>query len=439
MRQGILTPALSLEGRGRSKCPLRLKKGVEDTVRNGMPWVYASDIIDSSELMMIPPGSVVSIENQKGQCIGTGYYNSKSQISCRVLTLAREAIDVDFFVTRLEKALALRDNLIGVPYYRLIHSEPDGLPGLLVDRFGDTLVVQVGTAGMELLQPLWMQALEQVLKPHAVLLRNDTASRTLEGLKREVRFISPPLEGGVGGGVLSASDRAGGLPPTLTLPLKGGGNFIAEVLENGCIYLADLVQGQKTGWFYDQRDNRKMIADLAKDKTVVDVYSHSGGFGLIAAKQGAAQVTMVDSSKLALELAAKAAERNGVSERCDYVQGDAFEAMERLFAEGKRFDIVLADPPAFVKSKKDIAAGLKGYEKVARMAAALAKPGGLLFVASCSHHAGRSAFNKSVLDGVKKAGLKAEILKQTGAAPDHPRHPCLPQNEYLKGILLRML
>ncbi len=209
-----------------------------------------------------------------------------------------------------------------------------------------------------------------------------------------------------------------------------------EVQENGCIYFADLLKGQKTGWFYDQRDNRKMIADMAKGKTVLDVYSHSGGFGLLAAKQGAAQVTMVDSSKLALDLARKAAAKNGVS--VEYIQGDAFAEMERLQREGKIFDIVLADPPPFVKSRKDIASGMKGYEKVARLAAALAAPGGLLFVASCSHHAGRSAFNKAVLDGVEKAGRRAEILKHTGASGDHPRHPKLPQSEYLKGLLLRL-
>lgn len=385
--------------------PLRLKKGADDAIRAGMPWIYASDIIESSELLMVPPGSLVSIENHKGHPIGTGYYNVKSQIACRVLTLSRETIDTAFFAARFTKALALREKLIKVPYYRLVHSEPDGLPGLLIDRFGDILVAQVGTAGMENLLPMWLAALESLLHPQAIVLRNDIAARELEGLKQEVKL------------------------------LKGNAPELVEVQENDCTYLADLMRGQKTGWFYDQRDNRKMIADMAKGKTLLDVYSHSGGFGLLAAKAGA-QVTMVDSSKLALELAEKAAGLNKV--RCDYVQGDAFAVMEKLAGEGKQFDIVLADPPAFVKSKKDIAAGLKGYEKVARLAAALVKPGGHLFVASCSHHAGRSAFNKAVLDGVNKAGRQAEILKQTGAAPDHPRHGSLPQSEYLKGILLRI-
>ena len=181
-----------------------------------------------------------------------------------------------------------------------------------------------------------------------------------------------------------------------------------------------------------------MMAERVKGKTVLDVYTHSGGFGILAAKYGAAHVTLVDSSKTALQLAQKAAKRNDVSALCNIMQGDAFEAMERLHKEEKQFDIVLADPPAFVKSKKDIAAGLKGYAKVARLAAQLVKPGGLLFIASCSHHAGRSAFNKAVQDGIAKTGRSADILKQTGAAPDHPYHQHLPQNEYLKGILLNI-
>ena len=386
--------------------PIRLKKEGEESLRAGMPWVYTSDIIESSEMMLAPSGSVVSIETPKGQRLGTGYYNGKSQIACRILTLSKEPIDTSFFMRRLEKALALRDKLIGVPYYRLVHSEADHLPGLLIDRFGNTLVVQVGTAGMELLQPFWMEALENLIKPKAILLRNDVSSRILEGLNKHVTII------------------------------KGEINPLTEVIENGTTYLADLLHGQKTGWFYDQRDNRKMIADLAKDKTVIDIYSHSGGFGIIAAANGAKEVTMVDSSALALELAAKAAARNNV--HCASIQGDAFEVMQRLATEGKYYDIVLADPPAFVKTKKDIASGMKGYEKVSRMAAALVAPGGLLFVASCSHHAARNAFNKSVESGIKKAGRASTILKQTGAAPDHPRHPALPQNEYLKGILLKI-
>ena len=411
--------------------PIRLKKGADEAVRKGMPWVYAGDIVDSSEPLLHPPGSFVTIETAKGQFVGLGYCNPRSQIAVRVLSLEREAIDAEFFRRRFEKALAVRDKLVGVPYYRLVHSEADGLPGLLVDRFGQTLVVQVGTAGMEALQPLWLEALTGLLKPDSVVFRNDNAARGLEGLGKEVRVTPSPGRGE--GGVGVSLEGLPGKPPPRPSPQLGEGEV--ELLENGCYYYADLVRGQKTGWFFDQRDNRAMIAQLAAGKTLIDIYAHSGGFGILAAKNGA-QVTLVDSSKLALELAQKAAGRNGV--QCAMRQGDAFEVMEALIGEGRRYDIVLADPPAFVKSKKDIASGLKGYAKVARLAAQLVAPGGMLFMASCSHHAGRSAFNKAVLDGVAKAGRRAEIVKQTGAAADHPRHPSLPQNEYLKGVLLVM-
>ena len=179
-----------------------------------------------------------------------------------------------------------------------------------------------------------------------------------------------------------------------------------------------------------------MMAELSKGKSVCDIYSHSGGFALRAAKAGAQQVTLVDSSRLALDLAGQAAKLNGVEDLLSYKQGDAFAVMDRLARDGQQFDVVIADPPAFVKHKKDMAAGLKGYEKVARLAAALVKPGGKLFVASCSHHAQRPKFNQSVLKGARDAGFTGKMLKQTGAAPDHPVHPLLPQNEYLKGILL---
>lgn len=387
--------------------PLRLKKGHDENIRKAFPWAYAGDIIDSSELTLLPNGSLVSVENFKGEYIGIGYYNSRSQISCRLLVLGRATIDVEFFITRIKTALAKREKFISVPYYRLIHSEADGLSGLLIDRFDEVLVLQIGTAGMELLLPLIIAALEEVFQPKAIILRNDSGARKLEGLPQEVRI------------------------------LKGEVNEWVEIMENDCIYLADLIHGQKTGWFFDQRDNRKMIADLAQGKMVVDIFSHSGGFGLLAAKHGASSVTLVDSSALALEMAQKAATRNKVVIEC--CKGDAFAVMEEFARAGKKFDIVLADPPAFVKSKKDIASGLKGYEKVARLAAKLVAPNGLLFVASCSHHAGRSAFNKSVLDGIKKAGFTGEIIKQTGAAGDHPRHPLLPQSEYLKAVLCKII
>lgn len=386
---------------------VRLKKNKDADIRKGYPWIYAGDLTESSEWLLAEPGALAVIEDHRGSRIGTGYVNPKSQITCRVLTLSDETIDEVFFAKKIEAALKLRQKHISVPYYRLIHSEADMLSGLLVDRFGDILVVQVGSAGMEQLMPLWLPALERVIKPTAVMLRNDSQARKLEGLARDVKI------------------------------LKGEIPDLVELVENDTVYFADLQKGQKTGWFFDQRDNHKMMAELSAGKTLLDVFSHSGGFGVQAAKAGA-KVVMVDSSALALNLAQKAAERNGVSALCEYKEGDAFAVMQSLAKEGRHYDVVIVDPPAFVKARKDIAAGLKGYEKVAKLAASLVAPGGLLFAASCSHHASRGAFNNATVSGAEKAGRSAVIVKQTSASPDHPRHPLLPQSEYLKGLLLKL-
>jgi 23S rRNA (cytosine1962-C5)-methyltransferase len=385
---------------------LRLNKGCETAMRRGMPWIMTHEIVPSSNLALLAPGELVSIETVRGELLGVGYYNALSHIACRVLAAKpNTAIDHAFFATRLREALHKRDTLYPDPYYRLVHSEGDNLPGLLIDRFGELLVVQLGTAGMERLWPVLLGAIEEVISPTTIVLRNDTGAREREGLVQNVQVV------------------------------KGSVDALVKLRENNVTYLADVLKGQKTGWFFDQRDNRALIAARAKGKRVVDIFSHSGGFGLPAAKAGGT-ATLVDSSALALDIAQQAAGLNEVSIEC--IKGDAFAVMEQLAKQGRYFDIVLADPPAFVKSRKDIASGMKGYEKVARLACALVEPLGELFVASCSHHASRGAFNQAVMDGVRKAGRKAHIIAQTSAAADHPNHPMLGQNTYLKGVLLKL-
>jgi 23S rRNA (cytosine1962-C5)-methyltransferase len=387
---------------------LRIKKSHAKTINEGAPWAMRHMAVESSEWLSAPPGSLASVESERGEFIGIGILNPLSQIVCRMLTLQRETIDAAFFERKISRALSLREALYDKPFYRLVHAEADGLPGLVIDRFDDVLVIQVGSAGMEALQPIWLAVLERIFEPRSVVLRNDFSSRKMEGLEQYVRVI------------------------------KGSIDDAVWLEENGCYYLADLLKGQKTGWFYDMRDNRKMIAGLAKNKDVLDVFAHSGGFGLLAAKGGAASVTMVDSSQLALELAMAAAKKNNVEERCETLKGDAVAVMKKLTGESKQYDIVIADPPAYVKSKQDIASGLRGYEKVAMHAVQLVVSGGYFFTATCSHHAGRSAFNKAVLTGVAAAGRRADIVKQSGAGRDHPLHPKLPQSEYLKGLLLKI-
>jgi len=387
---------------------IRLKKGCEKTIQKGFPWVFAGNLIASSEHLLAAPGRLAQLHSARDAFLGLGTFNAAAPIAFRMLSTKREPIDAQFFRRRLEAALKKREAKFSEPYYRLAHAESDGLPGIILDRFGQVIVMQVSTAGMQRLLPGLLEALESVVSPQTIILRGDIPAREQEGLAREVKILK-------------------GTPPEP-----------AEVHENGCLYLADLLRGQKTGWFYDQRDNRKLTAGYAPNKTVLDVYSHSGGFGLLTAKAGAAQVTLVDSSAIALKLAKEAAARNGVHERCVFLQGDAFDTMQALAREKRLYDVVIADPPAFVKAREHIVSGMKGYEKVARMAATLTASGGVLVVASCSHHATRTRFRQAVLGGIEQAGRSGEILHFTGHAADHPVHPHLPQSEYLKALFLRI-
>ena len=371
--------------------------------RLGSPWIFSNEIVMDAAAKALPPGALVHIKHDDGQDAGTGYFNSKSLIAVRLL--AREngaAIDATFFGGRIKRALALRDMLYAKPFYRLVHAEGDGLPGLTIDRFGDVVVVQITTAGMEaLLTPLKM-ALETVLAPASIILRGDTSARALEGLESYVRAE------------------------------KGEMGRIA-VEENGARYFADLGQGQKTGWYYDQRDNRAFIAGLAKGKSVLDAYSYTGGFGILAAKMGASETVCLDSSAPALTLAEESAAANKVS--LSAVKADVFEELERLAAQKEVFDIVVADPPPFVKSKKDLEPGAKAYRKLARLAAAVTKPSGTLLLASCSHNIPTDRFAAECAAGIMRSGRKASLIRSAGASPDHPVHPMLPESAYLKSLV----
>ncbi len=371
--------------------------------RLGSPWIFSNEIVMDAAAKALPPGALVHVKHDDGQDAGTGYFNSKSLIAVRLL--AREngaAIDATFFGGRIKRALALRDMIYAKPFYRLVHAEGDGLPGLTIDRFGDVVVVQITTAGMEaLLTPLKM-ALETVLAPTSIILRNDTSARALEGLESYVRAE------------------------------KGEMGRIA-VEENGARYFADLGQGQKTGWYYDQRDNRAFIAGLAKGKSVLDAYSYTGGFGILAAKIGASETVCLDSSAPALTLAEESAAANKVS--LSAVKADVFEELERLAAQKEVFDIVVADPPPFVKSKKDLEPGAKAYRKLARLAAAVTKPGGTLLLASCSHNIPTDRFAAECAAGIMRGGRKASLIRSAGASPDHPVHPMLPESAYLKSLV----
>jgi 23S rRNA (cytosine1962-C5)-methyltransferase len=391
-----------------------LRAGEDRRVRAGHPWAFSNEILMDAETKALPAGSLAILRAPSGEALGLATFNPHSLIAARMLTSNPEAtVDALFLGRRLAQAAALRDRLIGVPYYRLIHAEADGLPGVIVDRFGDALVVQVNSAGMDRLTPVLLEALEAGLSPKTIVLKNDSPVRELEGLKREVVVA----KGNVGGEAEGA----------------------IELIENGAKFVADLSGGQKTGWFYDQRDNRRFVAGLAKDASILDVYSYSGGFGVLAARQGAKSVICVDRSAAALDAARQAARLNGVDKVVSFEKSEAFEALEKLAGtSAKKFDVVICDPPAFVKNRKDLKVGVQGYRKMVRLAAPLVAPGGFLFAASCSHLVDAPLFAEQVRRGLRDASRNGRILRSSGAALDHPVHPGLPETAYLKAMTLQL-
>ena len=386
---------------------LRLKPREGRRVRAGAPWVFSNEILLSQENKALKPGSLVEVMGDDGRPFGTFYFNPKTLIALRRLDPdPRATIDAAWFMTRLSKALAIREALYDRPFYRLVHAEGDGLPGLIVDRFDDVLIVQITTAGMNtLLLPL-TDALRQLLAPAQIMLRGDAQARLLEGLKPEIRALHGP-----------------DLPERLV------------VEENGVRYRADLGHGQKTGWYFDQRDNRSFMAGLARKRSVLDCYTYAGGFALAAAKAGAREVVAVDSSAPALALAEEAAVANGIADRCSFLKADVFEELDRLAAQRECFQVVIADPPPFVRARKDLETGAKAYRKLARMAAGVTAPGGFLLLASCSHNISAERFALECAIGIERAGREAALLRQAGAGADHPAHPMLPETAYLKTLV----
>ena len=388
---------------------IRLQPGRHKRALEGHPWVYSNEIEMTPDAKALPRGTVARFVSHDNRPLGTGFFDAHSLIAGRLLERdADAAIDTDWLKARITQALELRQRLFDKPYYRLIHAEADGLPGTVIDRFGDVVVAQVNSAGMDKLSDALVQAIDTAIAPAAIVIRNDSALRSVEGLAEGVRIAKGAIDGPV------------------------------RFEENGVAFLAHVTEGQKTGWFFDQRDNRRAVAELAKGARVLDVYTHTGAFGLQAAAAGAAETVMVDRSELALDLAKRAADLNGVGERVRFVQAEAFKDLDRRAAAGERFDIVVVDPPAFVKSKKDLVTGLKGYRKLAEMAARLVAPGGFLFSASCSHNVDAPSFLNEVTRGIGRARRSGRILRQAGAAADHPVHPLLPESAYLKAVMLQL-
>jgi 23S rRNA (cytosine1962-C5)-methyltransferase len=388
---------------------LRLKPGAHKRLRTGYPWIYSNEVNMDPATKALPAGSVVTVEDAGGTLLATAHFNPKPLISARLLDVTPNAtIDSAWFAGRLQSALRLRTQLGEAAFCRWVHAEGDNLPGLVIDRCGDVVVIQPNTAGMDQALPDIQTALEQVAKPRAIVVRADSSYRTLEGLSDATRVVAGSIDG----------------------PVK--------ISENGLTYFADLLGGQKTGWFFDQRENRAFVAGFARDAQVLDLYTHTGGFGVACAAAGAARVVAVDGSALALELAAKAAAANAVQKICAFEKADVFDFLAAASARKDKFDVVVADPPAFVKSRKDLKPGLQGYRKLARLCAQVTARNGVLFIASCSHNAPLAEFAEAVARGIADANRSGRILRTSGAASDHPVHLQLPETAYLKALTIAL-
>lgn len=390
---------------------IRLKpKANARAIRHGAPWVYDNEVVTDRRSRALDPGRIAILEDADRVPLALVAVNPASRIFGRVLDRDLSAtIDEEWFAARLTRALALRERLFDAPYYRLVHAEADGLPGVVIDRFGDTAVIQPNAAWADVLLPQMVAALQSVTGVRHVLKRGSGRARGLEGLDDENAVL------------------AGQVSDT---PLR--------VPMNGATYLADLTGGQKTGLFYDQRPNHAFAQGLSKGARVLDVFSHVGGFSLAALAAGAQSALAVDGSAPALALAQQGAEAIGVADRFKQRQGDAFDVMTQLAEDGARFDLVICDPPAFAPSKKALEAGLRAYERVARLGAALVEEGGYLGLCSCSHAADLAKFRTASLRGIGRAGRTGQVIYTGFAGPDHPLHPQLAESGYLKALFLRL-
>ena len=390
--------------------PLRLKKKEERRLHTGHLWVFSNEVdVAHTPLTGFEPGQLVSIEASNGAVLGTGYVNPHSLICARLVSRdPHYVLDQSLLVHRLNIALSLRERLFDKPYYRLVFGDSDALPGLVVDRYGDVLVAQLTTAGMERVKTEVIAALQKVIKPRAIVLRNDTSSRALEGLPK---YIETAL---------------GEVPERVRLE------------ENGVQFDIPVLTGQKTGWFYDHRMNRARMQHYVKDRRVLDVFSYLGGWGVQAAAAGASEVLCVDSSQSALDQLRHNAALNNVSERVAAVHSDAFDALKSLRAERQKFDVVILDPPAFIKRKKDHKQGLQAYHQLNQMAMQVLAKDGILISASCSHHLEPDALQNVLLQTSRHVDRNLQILEQGQQGPDHPIHPAIPETRYLKAFFARV-
>lgn len=390
---------------------LRLKRGEERRIRSGHLWVYSNEVdTAATPLKTLAPGGEVVVEDSRGKALGRAYANPHSLICARLFSRdPNQSLDRAFLQKQIAQAISLREQLFEGGCYRAVFGDGDGLSGLVIDRFNDTFVIQSGTAGMDAVLDDIAAALDHLYQPKNIVVKSESAVREQEGLAPMVQA------------------------------LKGDLPVEVQLRENGVDYYAPLEEGQKTGWFYDHRAARRQILPLVAGARVLDVFSYCGAWGVLAAARGAESVTCVDSSARAMEFVQRNAQLNGVAERVTGMQMEANAAMRELILQGQRFDVVIIDPPAFIKRKKDFKNGLAGYHAINELAMRLVEPGGMLVSASCSMHLSRDQLMDVVRSSGRHIDRFVQVFASEGQAEDHPVHPAIPETEYLKSIFARVL
>lgn len=386
---------------------LTIRRGEEERLLRGHPWVFSNEVAEPPA--SFEPGELVEVRTAGGRRLGTAYANPRSLILARIVARGPAALDVGFFRERLADALARRERLLpGAASYRLVYGEGDALPGLVVDRYGDQCVVQTHTLGMDMRLDAIVEALAALLAPRAIVERNDAPIRSLEGL--------PPRVG----------------------VLRGETDGRAVVDEEGLALAVDLLRGQKTGFFFDQRANRRLLAGLVAGRRVLDLFTYVEAWSLAAARGGARETLGIDSSAEALALAAENAARNGLAAAARWQRADVEDALDRMAAAGERFGVVVLDPPAYVKSRKKLFAGLRKYAEVNARAMRVVEPGGFLVTSSCSYHVDAEAHLGALADAARRAGRSAAVVARGGLPPDHPIPPAARELDYLTCFVLEV-
>jgi len=389
--------------------PLLLNSQADRRIKKGHLWIYSNEINNAkTPLKSFSPGDMAEVFSAGGQSLGLAFINPNALICGRLLTRdSRQRLDVKFLKQRLTQALQLREMCFAEPYYRLVYGDSDLLPGVVIDRYGDYLVVQIAVAGFDRLLDDLLAALDQLLKPKGMVVRNNHGARELEELEDQVRIV-------------------GNVPDTLVLT------------ENGARFEVSATTGQKTGWFYDHRVNRAYLQNLVRDKRVLDVFSYMGGWGIEAGIAGASHVTCVDASDAAVEGVLHNAKLNQIGDKVAAVRGKAVEVLKNLVADKSQFDVVVLDPPAFIKKRKDQEAGEAAYRHINELAIRLLGRDGLLVSASCSMPLTRDTLQEIVRGAARHLDRQAQLIYNGGQGPDHPVHPAIPETDYLKAQFYRV-